>query len=382
MNTLNRKSMLLIVILFAVASLLLSGCDTDEDLVAAATPTEQAQISQVVRADTNGDGVVDTQYIVVGDKIVATSAITMAHVPVVNTPPAPPPANVPVLGSGGGEWTPASKCEWLRANFPQTTEKIQTYGAKLAGVEPKRIRPTTYDKCEGLDVFDGFIVLGTNDGFSGAVTLIVPQGGAIDAYARECGAAYEFDPALQADKAEVCDDTWRATRGWVQALSMTYWPWNDAAPPPFDGVAPAAATATPLATNTVAPANPTPNATQTALAQVPVIATSTTAPPTIVATAAATATPVVIVTAGPEEDCTHPKDIAAKMGWTDVEWADEKYGGRRVELKSASTLPLGWEGETSGHSISASDTDRSMVPGFWSVYPPRGKCRAQWGFLD
>lgn len=261
-------------------------------------------------------------------------------------------ATAPAADSGmvmTSDWTPEQKCEWLRMNFPQTTAQVQALGAKLANVPTERIATHIYHCDSETSVFDGFIVLGPNEGFSGAVTLTVPQNGAIDSYPVECGARYSEIPTLINRMPQNCDNTMRAINGTVTAQRMTYWPWNDDVEHTVSSVVPAAAE-TPVAAPTVAAPAPT------------------------VAAPAPTAAPTE-----PAIECVHPTEIAAKIGAKDVEWADEKYGGRRIEVTKAVELPLGWAGTASGRNIEENDTNRTLVPGFWSVYPPRA-CRAQWGY--
>ena len=226
----------------------------------------------------------------------------------------------------GAAWTREAKCEWLRANFPQTTDAVQNLGARLASVPKARIATHLYPCDQTNTVFDGFIVLGPNEGYSGEFTLEVPTNGAVDAYpgAKFSGANHQIGA-----------ETIRGTDGKVTAVRATYWPFNDDNPPK-----------------------------------------SATTGATTAATAVATTAPA---TGG----CKLGSALAAEMGWrlepnqpADV----TKYGGAQVTLDSSSTLPSGWEALTSGQKIAGGDSDRMMLKGTWSVYPPNdGKCRQQLG---
>lgn len=120
--------------------------------------------------------------------------------------------------------SPADKCEWLRQNFPQTTEGIQAYGAKLAKVQPERVRTHVYRCTDSTTVFDGMIILGPNEGYSGEFTIAVPENGAVDSYA---DATYTGHHELLG----AATDTVRAYSGTVTAVTATYWPWLDEDPP-------------------------------------------------------------------------------------------------------------------------------------------------------
>lgn len=259
-----------------------------------------------------------------------TAYPTLAAAPAASQTPGP--QTTPAAGMGSS-WTPAQKCAWLSANFPQTTQGVQQLGAQLAKVQPQRIRAGRYPcGAAGNGVFDGFVVLGPNEGFGGEVTMTVAIGGAIDSYAESCGAQYSTKPRLVAGGApNVCDNTWQTDVGTVTALSMTYWPWNDAAPPIGGG--------------------------QVGLLGTPVAATTPAA-------------------AGP---CQQPQDLAKAMGWSEKGWGDQKFGGLRVELAAAGTLPALWEGIASGRKIAAADPAREMVPTVWTIYPPF-ECREKLGY--
>jgi hypothetical protein len=252
--------------------------------------------------------------------------------------------------NNGSSWTSENKCSWLRENFPQSTKAVQAFGASLANVPTARIRTHEFRcsrEANAMSVFDGFIVLGPNEGFAGAVTLQVPVGGAIDAYAESCGASYSQPPTLINDFAEVCDDTWRATAGSVTALSMTYWPWNDDNSPLGGTSSSASMSEEPVAEATVST---------------------------------------------DQAECLHPSDLVKKVNaadasgkvWKDQGMVDTTYGGLRIEVLKDSELPAGWEGVGPGNAhISADDSGRTIAKGeFWSIYPPRGECRAELGFSD
>ncbi len=121
----------------------------------------------------------------------------------------------------GTDWA-AQKCAWLKHNFPQTTEGVQQLGASLAKVNVKRIRTHLF-RCTTADTaYDGFIVLGPNEGYGGNVTMTVPSHGAIDAY---------LEAKFSGTHTSLGPDTERALNGTVTGLSMTYWPYLDEDPP-------------------------------------------------------------------------------------------------------------------------------------------------------
>lgn len=227
----------------------------------------------------------------------------------------------PVYGS---TWTPAQKCDWLRANFPQTTADVQALGAKLANVQTARIRTHAFPCDLKTTVFDGFIVLGPNEGYHGAVTMTVPKNGAIDSYhgATFSGTNMEISPPEPRGT-----DTVRGFDGTVTGVSMTFWPWLDENPPSGQTAAPA-----PQGSNEPASVS-----------------------------------------------CIQPTKLASDNGWADKGWADQKYGGLRVELTKAGSLPAKWEAQASGRRINEDDQAREMVAGFWTVYPPHA-CRTELGY--
>lgn len=229
--------------------------------------------------------------------------------------------NVPANGASSGSAL-ADKCEWLRSHFPQTTASVQALGAKLANVQPNRIATHLYP-CDATNtVFDGFIVLGPGEGYSGSFTLTVPDHGAVDSYP---GATFS------GNNHRIGAETIRATSGKVTAVRATYWPWLDENPPSAQ-------------TTGYAP-NVTP------------VADQPTAAPT----------------------CVDPTALATSRGWNNLGWSDQKYGGLRVQLSNSDTLPDKWEALTSGSGIHESDTNRQMSPGTWTIYPPFA-CRESLGY--
>lgn len=248
----------------------------------------------------------------------------------------------------GGDWDRAQKCEWLKANFPQSTAGVQAYGVALVkahgiDIPAARVRTHIYHCTTTEAVFDGLIILGPNEGFSGAVKVTVPENGAVDGYDPACGAVYSTTPVLINRLPNRCDSTWRVVSGTAQGLSLTVWAFNDGNSLDDGNVIPAEA-----------------------------------ATPEVQATVAATTTVEDATMA-----CIDPVDLAVQKGWMKAgdkpDWADQKYGGLRVEINTADTLPDGWEAQTSGLKISQNSEDRTMVPDFWSIYPPFS-CRAELGY--
>lgn len=245
-------------------------------------------------------------------------------------------------GSGGGSFTAAQKCDWLKSNFPQSTEGVQSYGAKLANVPAQRVRTHIFPCDTKTSVFDGLIVLGPNEGFAGEVSVTMPSiGGALDAYDTACGAKYSETPVLINSMPNKCDSTWRVTGGSanVKALSLTYWPWNDDKPPV--GAAATSSSGKDSSASAPAPAS-----------------------------------------TGGSGDCKLGKDLASEKGWPLVGSQASSitdFGGARVTVPNGATLPAGWAALSSGRKIEPNATDRSMVGGDWSIYPPEGACRTQLG---
>ncbi len=267
-------------------------------------------------------------------------AATNTPVPVVQQPTMAPssPSGGGTQPNGGGQqppatgssWTPAQKCEWLRSNFPQSTSGVQSLGAQLAGVQTQRIATHLYP-CDTVNTaFDGFIILGPNEGYNGSFTIAVPAHGAVDAYP---GATFT------GRSMQIGSETIRAFDGSVTAQRATYWPWLDENPP---------------------------------------TASSSTMPP---AQPAAQAIPAA--TPPGDVQCLDPVTLAMQKKWMKPgdkpNWADTQYGGLRVELKSTDQLPPKWEAISSGRTIKENDTDRTMVIGWWSIYTPYD-CRAQYKF--
>lgn len=299
----------------------------------------------------------------------ATGGSPTTSQPAISVPAAPATAS-------GSSWTPAQKCDWLRSNFPQSTQTVQELGARLANVDKTRVRTHRYecDTSNNNGVFDGLIILGPNEGFRGEVTLSVPAGGAVDGYDTKCGARYSQPARLVAGGSpNPCDDTWRADGGTVTGQSLTYWPWNDDKPPTGSSVVPQAGGSPAPAQ---VPASPTPadaskggTSGQAAPAQ---------SPPTDAGKGAAAPAQV------PEKsaDCKLGKTLASDKGWklTNPQPSDlAQYGGAQVTLDTAGELPAGWEALSSGRKITGDQADRAMVRGVWSIYPPTGACRIQLG---
>lgn len=233
----------------------------------------------------------------------------------------------------GDEEFARAKCRWLRENFPQTTAGVQELGAKLAGVEKRRITTHEYrcSRTTAEAVFDGFVVLGPKEGFDGNVTLTVPKHGAIDGSDPSCGYTYTGEHSLVGDLPELCDDTHRATSGTVTGPRLTYYPYYDEDPPgPDDKFDPGISASVP------------------------------------------TEQSVSAVTG----ECISGAEMARKMGWILLDPQPEsvtKYGGAQVEVTKEATLPQGWEAKSNGPDLQGGDL---LTPGFYSIYPPRTKtCR-------
>lgn len=80
----------------------------------------------------------------------------------------------------------------------------------------------------------------------------------------------------------------------------------------------------------------------------------------------------------PKAACIRPEGLAQQKGWTVIKMEDAKYGGLRVKLEKADSLPDEWEG-IGPRRIGVNDTDRSMAPGEWVIYTPF-RCRGELGF--
>ena len=241
--------------------------------------------------------------------------------PAIAQPTAAPMAisPTPVALSNSGSWTPASKCSWLRANFPQTVAEIQALGIKLTGTSDlTRIRTHVYDLCgPSSTVYDGMIILGPAEGHSAEFSINVPLHGGVDTYgtAKCTGTKVELGAET---------DTYRCLSGKVTAVNATYWPWLDENPPVSGGV-------------------------------------------------------VADQVKSQTDDCIDPVELAKKNSWSYTGKPD-KYGGLVVALKSDAELPTKWEakGKT---SIMESDTVRKMIAGSWTVYPPF-TCRVTLGYSN
>ncbi len=243
--------------------------------------------------------------------LLTQAAVTPLVVPTVT--PAPVVQTNSATSGTSSDWTPAEKCAWLNANFPQTTEGVQALGAQLASVQTQRVRTHLYPCSGTVTAFDGLIILGPNEGYSGSVTMSVPPNGAIDSYV---GASFTGNTQ------QIGVDTVRGFDGKVTATTMTYWPWLDENPP------------------------------------VGSVTTSN------------------VTTTG---QCIDPTVLATQQGWRNDGWADQTYGGLRVELTTAGQLPPMWEAVASGRSIKESDVNREMVATVWTVYPPFA-CRDELGY--
>lgn len=234
-----------------------------------------------------------------------------------------------------------SKCEWLRANFPQSDGGVQADVANLTGntIPLQRVAMHKYQCGDGTEVYDGGIVLGPSEGWDQAFSITVPYpGSVVDSYPQALFSGNHF---------RLSNATERATSGSVSGLRATFWPWWDENPPTG-----------PVPAMTAAPAGQQPQSAPTMAAPPP-------PPPTSV--------PVL------NPACVQPADLATQMGWKNLGWADKTYGGLRVELTQPSQMPPKWEAITKGRHIYQDDADRSMATGVWSIYPPF-ECRDALGF--
>lgn len=240
---------------------------------------------------------------------------------------------------GDGNSVIMGKCEWLLKYFPQTTSGVQELGAQLAGVSPQRISTHSYIVC-GADkpaVFDGFTILGPNEGYPGSVNLTVTSGGAIDSYDPACGATYTSTPKeVGPGHPDPCDDVWRATSGQVTAERLTYWPW-------LDGVN----NGQPPEASLVVAENPAENQEPESPA------------------------------AG-EPICMTTPEMVASLGATSQGETDQ-WGGMAVQIVNPVQLPDGWMAETEGGKIAEFGGDRTLTIGYWTIYPPY-TCRASLGY--
>lgn len=249
------------------------------------------------------------------------------------------PTAIATAQPGAGAPVRINKCDWLVRNFPQgnpigTPGQVQQLGARMANVQQERIRTHIF-LCPSGTVYDGYIVLGPNEGYGGNVTMSVPMPGtAIDSHATAT-----FTGRTQ----KLGVDTIRAFDGQVTGLSMTFWPWLDEAPPVSD-------TTLFGGPFTSSPGGTTPS--QPAPVTTPVASTS---------------------------QCMQPDQLASQNGWQNLGFADKKFGGLRVQLSSSGTLPASWEALTGGKSIKETDPERSMTSGVWTIYPPFS-CRDALGY--
>lgn len=274
-----------------------------------------------------------TEYVTVTEKITVTVPVTVATTaaPVATTPQAPQ------APAGTAAWTPAQKCNWLRANLPQTDTGVQEWVAKLTNnkIPPRRVTIHKYQCGDGTEVFDGGIINGPVEGWNDPFTVSVPSGGVVDAYP---GATFsgEHFPLSAA--------TERASSGSVTAVRATVWPWWDERPPV-------------VTTSQAAPA-PTP-----------------TIPPTIKGTA-----PAPTATMAAATNCIKPDVLANQKGWQGKYAPNDPYGAFVVSLNTEQTLPPSWEAIGAGNKhIYNTDTNRAMSPGTWSIYTPFD-CREALGY--
>lgn len=295
-------------------------------------PTEAAT-DVVCVTSSDGDDICLTpaDWLVLFEKIAeVTGTATAADAPAI-------PAATPAAPADSGTTvTTFTKCEYLKAVVPQERDGIalQEYAAALANVPTTRIRVHLFPCNNGELVYDGFIVLGPREGeWYSTVTMTVPAGGAIDSYneARYTGTTHRIGR-----------NTIRATDGDVSGVSMSFWFWWDDNPP----------TSMPAGNTVVAPA-----------------AAATTSPMAApVATSAATTL-----------TCEQPATLASREGWTKIGQPNQ-YGGLQVRLSNADELPMMWEAEGENNlKIIETDTDRTLVAGVWTIYPPYS-CREELGF--
>lgn len=239
--------------------------------------------------------------------------------------------------ASGGSWTPAQKCAWLEANWPQTLAGIQNRivsAAESQNVTADRVVDHLFP-CSSTDTaHDGGIIEGPDEGKHDGTpfTIAVPTGGAIDVYpgANCTGTSRQIGP-----------ETLRCYSGKVvNVVRATYWPWLDENPP--------------IAQSQNAPAAPV------VVQQAP-------------AAAAAPAPAKAAPAASP--NCMLGSALAAQKGWKVVDnpASVTKYGGTVVDLPAGSQLPTGWESKGSPGAKPANG-------GVFSIYPPNdGICRAKLG---
>jgi len=237
------------------------------------------------------------------------------------------PSN-PQGGSNSGQATQPvpqgvalNKCDWLRANAPQSADGMQVLLAGKANVPKARIAPHLFP-CSGTEtVYDGGIILGPAEGWNSSFTVNVSKGGAVDSY---LGATFSGSTH------KIGSETIRATDGSVTAVRATVWFWLDENPPTASQST--SQPSQPSQSQPVQPSQPT---------------QSTINP----------STPIGV------------DKVASQLGWT-VKSGPDKFGGFVIEVQKTSILPPLFEATTSGRKILENDTDRTMTPGTWSVYPP------------
>lgn len=272
-------------------------------------------------------------------KAIVASAATLAAVRIKNT-------------SAMG-WTPEQKCDWLRDNLPQTTSTLQAFAVKYANAENvtvERIAPTIYVcNSSGDSVYDGFIILGPNEGHNeGEFTITVPPYGAINSYDESCGAKYSETPTLVAKLPETCDSTFQAKAGTVSALRASVYAWNDFNAP---------------------------------IGQEESIKTMVEKTGTQSSTGNATSGDTCMSVA----DLANTPDFKDKVEvLEDVQQPDSvtKYGGRIIHITGDGvTVPNGWEaiGPDAVHITSGGKLANGL---FVSLYPPTGACREKLGVAN
>lgn len=231
--------------------------------------------------------------------------------------------------------TPREKCDWIADNFPQTTAEVQALGAAIAGVEKERINtvPLRCDPKSAESVFQGFTVLGPNEGYGGDVTISPWEHGAVDGSREECGYTYDGETTVEGDFPEECDDTIRLHDGSATGPRFTWYVWDDANEPDMDK--------------------------DTYDWQAVIDGKADTDDPD---------------TSGNVE-CMLATDMADKMGWTVQDEQPEgvtKYGGAVIDVTKDTTVPPGWAATNGDLQLEGGDL---MTPDTYSLYPPGGECR-------
>ena len=155
--------------------------------------------------------------------------------------------------------------------------------------------------------------------------MSVPSGGVLDAYDPECGAVYSETPVeIGGGHSNPCDDSWRATSGTVTAESITYWPWWDQAPSHMGTV------------------------------------------------------PEEGGSGGEAVLCIKTPRMANRLGAEPQGDVDE-WGGLAVNFANPADLPMGWMAQFEGGSVDEFGNERTVPPGFATLYPPY-TCREELGY--